>query len=554
MHVSKHFSARLISLIVATHAAIIMIDSLIDQLTVRHAMHVSELLFDVHLLIGLSLLYLASLLRRRKYTALQAALVVYIFYLGFSLAPLVSDADQGRLTVLKFAGNVLLPAVVLGLLATFRAEFIVRSDRQGFRTAFRFSIVVLAFALLYGVTGYSLLDKHDYHQEIGFATAVHYTIDQFGLTTNSALHPYTRRAHLFNDSLSLVSSVAVLYAVLSFFQPLRLRLADQSENRQRLEALLRRYGAASEDFFKLWPHDKQYYFDADGRSALAYHVWRGVAVCLGDPAGDAKRFAKLLDSFADQCYRNDWQPLLVHIQETHRDLYERRGYSLQKLGQEAVVDIDHFQSDVARNKYFRHITNKFTKQGCTAELLQPPHHDAVIQRLRTISDNWLERGGHTERGFAMGYFSAPYMQQCAVMVVRDAAGTIQAFANLIPADFDSEEATYDLLRQTSDSMGNINDFLMLNFITELQQLGYGRLNMGLCPLTGLDEPENETNLIHNVLRLAYANGDRFYSFSGLYRFKSKYEPQWRDRYVAYQGGVRGFTRGMTALMRSMRRR
>jgi phosphatidylglycerol lysyltransferase len=158
-----------------------------------------------------------------------------------------------------------------------------------------------------------------------------------------------------------------------------------------------------------------------------------------------------------------------------------------------------------------------------------------------------------ERGFAMGYFSEEYLQQCNIMVVRDAAGTIQAFLNQVPADFDSQEATYDLLRHVNTSVSNINDYLLMQFIGYLEKEHYSKLNLGLCPLAGLDEAdETQKSFLDNVLRFAYANGDRIYSFSGLYRFKSKYEPEWSDRYIAYQGGVRNFSRTMTALTRAMR--
>jgi lysylphosphatidylglycerol synthetase-like protein (DUF2156 family) len=55
------------------------------------------------------------------------------------------------------------------------------------------------------------------------------------------------------------------------------------------------------------------------------------------------------------------------------------------------------------------------------------------------------------------------------------------------------------------------------------------------------------------MRFVYANGDRFYSFSGLHRFKSKYEPTWTNRYIAYRGGVRGFSRSLYALNKAMNR-
>ena len=545
----------MIAVLVGAHGLFLLAVALLEQLSSHHGRHFfSTIVVDIPLVIGLSLIYLSGLLRRCKYNAWLIAILAYVFYLGLGLLPLIENLRNDHLTLLSVVGSLILPLAVLGLLVVFRDDFVVRSDRQGFRSAFRFSITVVVVAMIYGSVGFTLFDKSDFHQEISLGTAAHYTIDQFDLTTNHPVRPYTKRARVFVDSLSFVSTAAIVYVVIALFQPLRLKLSDQSGNRQKLQSLLYKYGGASEDYFKVWPHDKQYFFDSSERSGLAYHVWHGVALCLGDPVGDRRSYGKLFDNFSEVCYQNDWLPAAVHVEERHRKLYESRGFMLQKLGQEAVVDLGHFNGEVARNKYFRQIGNKFTKQGYSAELLQPPHHQAVIQRLKAISDDWLDRGGHVERGFAMGSFGQEYMQTCPIMIVSDAAGTIQAFANQLPADFDNQEATYDLLRTANGALGNSADYLVMRFAAILQQNGYARLNLGLCPLTGLDETaeDERTGLIHSLLQFTYANGDRLYSFSGLYRFKAKYEPEWRDRYVAYQGGVRGFSRTMTALMRTMR--
>lgn len=138
------------------------------------------------------------------------------------------------------------------------------------------------------------------------------------------------------------------------------------------------------------------------------------------------------------------------------------------------------------------------------------------------------------------------------MVLRDAAGTIQAFINQIPS-YDADEANFDLLRHTHESLGNSNDYLLMCFIRHLQEEGaVKRLNLGLCPLAGLDARDDERSVVDSALRFVYANGDRFYSFSGLHRFKAKYQPEWSSRYVAYRGGIRGFTRTMNALNRAMK--
>jgi phosphatidylglycerol lysyltransferase len=110
-----------------------------------------------------------------------------------------------------------------------------------------------------------------------------------------------------------------------------------------------------------------------------------------------------------------------------------------------------------------------------------------------------------------------------------------------------------MLRHAGQSLGNINDFLLLAFIDMAREQGYSHLNMGLCPLVGLEDADAATGgIINSVLRFAYSNGDRIYSFSGLHRFKAKYEPEWRSRYIAYKNGLPGFTRTANALVRAMR--
>lgn len=554
VHVHRIFAVQFLSLLVAAHAIFILAETLLEQLAVhRGSSPLSDIVVDIPLLIGLGLLYLATLLRRRKRKAWQVTLLAYVFYLGLTVSQVVMRAAIHDVDGLEIIRSIVLPTVVIALLLLFQQEFTVKSDQQGFRWALRFVALVLLATFAYGVSGFMLLDKSDFHQEIRLATAAHYTVDQFDLTTNHPLHPATKRAHLFVDSLSFVSVAAVSYAAISFFQPLRSRLSDQTKNRERMLQLLRQYGAPSEDFFKLWPHDKQYFFDTSGRAGLAFHVYRGVALCLADPAGDPRHFKRLVQDFSELCFNNDWLPGLVHIEARHRKLYESQGFELQKLGEEAVLQLASFQADVRPGKYFRQINNKFSKQSYSVEVVEPPHHAALIKRLHEISDQWLDRGAHVERRFVMGYFSESYLQQCKLVLVRDAAGTIQAFANLVPADFDSQEATFDMLRHATGSLSNINDYLLMQLIDYLVEHGYTRLNLGLCPLVGLDATTSEAGgVVDGFLRFAYANGDRFYSFSGLQRFKAKYQPEWRDRYIGYQRGIRGFSRTMNALMRTMR--
>jgi phosphatidylglycerol lysyltransferase len=505
------------------------------------------IVIDLPLLAGLILLYLSLSLRRQKWNAWVFTSALYIFLLGLNSSLLIHELHIGVHPV-RLA-TLIVPLLMLLFLWAVRHDFVVRSDTRTFTSSLKISFFVLLAAFLYGAFGFLLMDKPDFHQEISLPSAMHYTVDQFALTTNP-LHPYTRRAVLFQDSLMFISVTAVGLALISLFQPLRARYTHQKEWYDRARAMVYTNSMDSEDFFKLWPHDKTYFFSTTGRSGMAYKVQRGVALAVGDPFGEPKDIKRLLKEFEDLCFGNDWRPAFVHTTERFKKLFAAREYRQQLIGEEALVELDHFVRQVAPQKYFREIQRRFVKQGYTFELLQPPHHTAVLDRLKTISDEWLERPGRTERRFMMGFFSDEYMQQCRIAIARDAAGTIQAFMNLLPTPY-PEEADYDILRSGKHAAGNINDYLLMQVMTFLHDESTAkRLNMGLCPLAGLEDEPN--TLINRTLRFVYSNGDRFYSFRGLYKFKAKYEPVWHDRYIVYRGNAADFTRVMTALNRAMK--
>lgn len=552
MYQKNDLRLNLVAVLTAVSGLVTLGNTLI-ALVDRHGLR--TIVAEDHLTVaaGLGLIYLASLLRRGKYNAWLISLPVFIFLLARASQHFVVEFGLSR-HLASLALGVALPAVTLALLIIFGDLFKVRSEIRSFTAAVRRSVIILLIAFLYGVIGFAYMDDRDFHQELSVGSEAHYVVDQFGLTTNRQLVPYTRRARLFLNSLEAISIAAVTYTAVSFFAPIRFRLHHNSQERLAARRILNTYSRTSEDFFKLWPRDKAYYFSANRRAVVAYKVVSGVALVVGDAVGPAKHIQPLLEDFIEYCRLNDWGVAFIHTDGTNRRLYQKLGFELQKIGQEALVDLAHFNAYVATNKYFRHISNKFTKQNFVFKLLSPPHSSETVAELKRISDEWLERPGRSEYSFMMGYFDENYVQNCRLAVLTDENRRLVAFLNQVPTTL-ADEASYDFLRQRGDAPGNTTDFLMINLAQELEQEGIKRINMGLSPLTGL-EPDDfegrERTTIDSLLHFAYGSADRFYSFRGLARFKSKYEPDWEDRYIVYRGGLPGFTRTMNALLRAMR--
>ncbi len=552
-NISQHFIATSVSLVVGLYGIFVISSTLFDQFVVHRLRFLDNLYIDIHILFGLAFVYLSVFLIRRKQNALILALFTFSCLLVYGIIEVLLHPNLNHFNAIIIGRYIVLPLMITGSLILIRNEFKVKSDLDTFTNSIRLALIVLAITLAYGVIGFMLMDKSDFHHEIGFGSALHHTLDQFDLTIANPLHAYTRRAILFMDSLTFVSVASLTFLLISLFKPVKYRLIDQSENRDRVSMLMERYGASSEEFFKLWPQDKHYFFSTSGDAVLAYQLRKGVALVIGEPVGNKKSFRSLIQQFNEMCWANGWSPTLIHVSEQYRDIYRDNDYQVQLIGQEAIVDVDKFCAVTAKNKYFRNIHNRFDKERFSFEIIEPPHHSALLARLAEVSDDWLSKPGRTERGFVMGYFREDYLQQCKIAIVRDAAQTIQAFLNIIPSEnFNKIEATYDMLRSNKNAPPNVNDYLLFSLIHGLKDQGYKKINLGLSPLVGLDEVEGENSLISNVLRFAYTNGDRFYSFSGLHRFKEKYDPIWEDRYLVYMGGVGGFTKMLNALVAAMK--
>jgi len=544
----------LVSLFVGFYGLYIIFSTLHDQLAFHRLILTNGFIIDVHLLLGVSFIYLSTLLIRKKRNALFAAIAALIFLIGEGTNEVLIRHRFSHVSLIIFLRYIVVPILGVVVLFIARDSFKVKSDQVAYRNSIKLAIIVFMVAMIYGVVGFMLMDKSDFHQEISFLSAIHHTLSQLNFFGSNTLTAYTHRAKLFLDSLSFVSLISVIYVGISFFVPVKARLNDQTVNRLKVLKLMEYYGADSEDYFKLWPQDKYYYFADNEDAALAYGVKKGVALVLADPVGNTASFKQLIVNFVDMAWSNDWQVSLVHVSDQYLDFYKDLGFKTQLIGQEAKLDIAHFINNVNKNKYFRNINNRFAKMGYQVVFYSPPYNDDFIAKLKDISNDWLSKPGRAERGFVMGYFSSQYIQNCQIAVLLDSQKKFIAFINLIPSSsFNTTEMTYDMLRTASEAPANSSDYLICGVISELFAKGYSYFNMGLSPLVGLEESSDDQNmLITRVMKFAYINGDRFYSFKGLFRFKDKYDPQWENRYLLYKGGVRSFSKVLNGLLAIMK--
>ncbi len=158
-----------------------------------------------------------------------------------------------------------------------------------------------------------------------------------------------------------------------------------------------------------------------------------------------------------------------------------------------------------------------------------------LPALKRVSNAWLAQRGHREKGFSLGFWNEPYLERHDFAVVRH-NGRIVAFANVWKS---TAAATYslDLMRHVPDAPDGTMDYLMTRLLEQAQTDGFKWFNLGMAPLSGL----SEHRLASRWARLAgliFRYGDRLYNFEGVRIFKSKFKPEWRPKYLAYEHSLR----------------
>jgi len=276
--------------------------------------------------------------------------------------------------------------------------------------------------------------------------------------------------------------------------------------------------------------DKPLLFSPTGRAFLMYGVEGRSWIAMGDPVGADDEKQELIWRFRELCDLHAGWPVFYEVQRQNLHFYLDLGLTLLKIGEEARVKLDDFSLDGGDRKWMRKMLRRVEAESCTFEIVDAA---PIIDELRVISDSWLAEKKTREKGFSLGFFAERYVSHCSVAVVRK-DDRIVAFANLWEGA--GEELSVDLMRHLADAPSGVMDYMFVNLILWAQERGYAWFNLGMAPLSGLENRSLGT-LWNRVGALAYRFGENFYNFQGLRQYKEKFDPQWEPMYLASPGGL-----------------
>ena len=282
--------------------------------------------------------------------------------------------------------------------------------------------------------------------------------------------------------------------------------------------------------------DKALLRDDAGAGFLMMQRYGGSLISMGDPVGSPEVARELIWRFREEADRLGLRPVFYQVGEQHWQTYLDLGLTLVKLGEEAIVPLQGFTLDGRDRAELRQAFNKGKRLGLSFRLLPAEEVAPLLPRLREISDQWLEEKAGDEKGFSLGSFDPNYLCRFPMAVVElEADQRIVAFANIWQAP-GGGELSVDLMRHAAGAPKGTMDYLFIALFLWGAEHGYVRFSLGMAPLSGLAQ-HRLAGRWNRFANLVARHGERFYGFSGLRRFKSKFAPNWRPRYLVAPGGV-----------------
>ena len=520
---SDEWIIRLIAILTAITGLVNLVSAtfpvLRDRLAVLEKIFPLEVRRDSRLtaaLAGFALLILADALRRRKRVAWVMTIVILLIS---AMSHLLKGLDYEEATL----------AILVAVILIFnRHHFHAHSDLPSIRNGLQVLLIAILFTLLYGITGFYLLDRH-FKVSYDFLAAVRQTFVMFTQFYDPGLEPLTRFGRFFGDSIYMVAAGTLSYSFILLLRPVLVREPASLQEHTRAKETVEQWGRTSLARFTLFP-DKSYFFSPGG--TLFAFIPRGrVALVLGDPIGPEADFPDALEAFTKYCTQNDWLTAFYQVQSDCLDIYKSKGFEALMIGQEAIVDLATFSLEGKASRHFRTALNKMERLGYTAEVYMPPLSNVLLENLRDVSNEWLTNMHGGEMGFAVGWFDDDYVRNSPVAAISTPDGTISAFANIV-SEYQRPEFAVDLMRRREKIEHGTMEFLFITILRWAKGQGASTFSLGLSALSGLSE--NSDNLsTERALRYIYENVNRFYNFKGLHAFKEKFQPQWQARYLIY---------------------
>ncbi|WP_058043362.1 bifunctional lysylphosphatidylglycerol flippase/synthetase MprF [Streptomyces roseifaciens] len=435
-----------------------------------------------------------------------------------------------------FAEQMLLPVLIVILLIVTRARFDLRLPRSATRglAAVVGGALVLACAAYVGI-GYAVRDQYDPEATpsvLFSGLASEFLPPTLLATFTDWPVPVGGTAQALFHYCGLVFWLVTLIALLVTFR--RPRLHTDADAAVRARGLLVAHGGSTLSYLTTWDGN-YYWFDANGRAAVAYRVVATVALTTGEPFGAPDARAAAVAGFSRHCDERGWTPCFYSVGEESRAAAEALGWRSVQVAEDTVVPLPDLAFTGKKWQDVRTALNKAKKDGITAEWWSYPDAPvAITDQVRSISEEWVADKGLPEMGFTLGGLDELDDPAVRCLIAVDADRTVHGITSWMPVYEAGRPVgwTLDFMRRRAAGFRGSMEFLIASAALGFQEEGARFLSLSGAPLAR-KATEEPPAALQRILDYGGKVLEPVYGFRSLLNFKSKFQPQYRPMYMAY---------------------
>jgi phosphatidylglycerol lysyltransferase len=508
------FLLGLVNLISGLSPAIHWRMRLIEEFLPISTIHASN---DFVIAAGVVLIVISAFLLRGLQSAWVLALVVSLLSCVAHFIKAI-DYEEAIFAIL----------VVIILIAT-RRQYYVKSSLKLINAGIKVAVLALVTGIAFGIIGFYFLDKKQFGVNLDFFQSFKYTLQNF-LLLDTDLVPHTKFASGFLRVINVMGVFSIGFLFYTLIRPFVFKVEDNMPELEKARELVNKYGRSAAEYFKVYP-DKLIFFGKEQQGFISYKIANDFAIALGEPVCADEETVKLalIDDFEIFCNEHGLKSAYYRIDEERLPLFEKHKKKFLSIGQEAIIDVMNFSMEGKSRQNLRTAKNTLQKKGYTIQVIDPPIPGNILQQLKAVSNDWLDKLKKEEIVFSQGMFLEDEIRQHIILALQAPDQSIVAFLNLVP-DYQPGEVRYDLIRKLAHAPSTCMDFLMVALIEFCQARGYHSINMGMAPMSGIDTPKG---LRERTIKFAYEKIKRFQHYRGLRNFKEKFDPVWENKYLVY---------------------
>lgn len=327
----------------------------------------------------------------------------------------------------------------------------------------------------------------------------------------------------------------VALPLLTLLQPGPPKPHLSAEDEEGLLQLLNEFGGRDSLGYFALREDKSVLWSTTRKAAITYRVVGGCILSSGDPIGNPDAWPQVMHAFMDLALKNGWTPTAVGCSEEAGEIWVREtGMTALEIGDEAVVHVADYDLENPRYRNVRQSVRRAVKQGYVTSVFKSAELDVEMRETLTLdSKKW--RGNATERGFMMGLGRvAEESEKELVIVTTTKDGELRGLLQYVP--WGKNGLSLDLMRRSPQADAGVNELLIDATINYARENQIDDISLNFAAFRSVFERGAQLGAgpIIRAFRSILLFFSRWLQMESLFRFNSKFRPEWVPRYMIFR--------------------